>query len=126
MRLYPALVAAFASMMMTPVAFAADTSAPPAACGPMQSLTPEQRIMLFTEMHQQTASMTDDQRRDFHRQQRDKFVSMSEADRQKYMAGLQAKWDALPADQKTRLQQDAEQARSEHPMMARWSQNHGC
>jgi hypothetical protein len=124
MRLHLTLLSALALSMVTPVAYAADATAPKAGCGLMQSLTTEQRIMMFTDMRQQTANMTDDQRRQFRRDQRDKFKSMSDADRQKYVADLQAKWDALPADQKTNLQQKADKARSDRP--GRWAQRSGC
>ena len=62
--------------------------------------TPEERIMLFADMFKATASMSDDQRRAYRDQQRTRIMSMSEADRTKFKADLDARWTALPADQK--------------------------
>ena len=120
MILHRALMAAAAASMMTVVSFAADAPPPP-ACPPhagwdfMGSLTPEQRMMHFELMHQATANMTDEQRHAWHQAERAKFDAMPEADRQKYAAGLTIQWNALPADRKAAIQNEAEQHRAGRP-----------
>ena len=49
-------------------------------------LTPEERMMMFVQMHQATASMTDDQKQAYRQQQREKFMAMSDTDKQKFAA----------------------------------------
>ena len=112
----PALAASF----LATASFAAD--APPAPPphgdhdgGFMHSLTQDQRTMLFTETHKDTAGMTDDQRHAYREAQRAKYKAMSDAEKQKFAAGLQAKWNALPADQKAKIQQDMAAFRASHP-----------
>src|SRR5262249_54435450 len=75
-------------------------------------LTPEERMMMFVEMRQATASMTDDQKHAYRQAQRDKFMAMSDADKQKFAADLQAKWNALPPDKQAEIkaQMDAYRA----------------
>lgn len=68
-------------------------------------LTPEQRAVFMLGAREQTRDMTPDQRRAWRKDQVQKLGSMSDADRQKLRADLQARWDALPADRKARLQQ---------------------
>lgn len=65
--------------------------------------TPEERMMLFADMFKATASMTDEQRHAYRDQQRTRIMSMSEADRTKFKADLDARWNALPADKKTAM-----------------------
>jgi len=121
MQLHRALVVAAAATMMTVVSFAADSPAgqacPPAHAGGdfMGSLTPEQRMMRFELIRQQTANLTDDQRHAWRDAERAKFEAMSEADKQKYAASLTAQWNALPADQKAEIQKRSEQFRASHP-----------
>jgi hypothetical protein len=68
-------------------------------------LTPEQRAAFMLGAREQTHDMTPDQRRAWRKEQMQKLGSMSDADRQKFRADLQARWDALPADRKARLEQ---------------------
>jgi outer membrane receptor for ferrienterochelin and colicin len=68
-------------------------------------LTPEQRAAFMLGAREQTRDMTSDQRRAWRKDQMQKLGSMSQAERQKLTVDLQARWDALPADQKARLQQ---------------------
>ena len=67
--------------------------------------TPEERMMLMADMHKATANMTDDQKQAYRQQQRQHFMAMSDADRAKYKADLDARWAALPPDQKAAIQQ---------------------
>lgn len=83
----------------------------------MQFLTAEQRMMLFADTHKDAAGMTDDQRHANREAQRAKIMAMSAADKQKFAADLQARWDALSADQKAKIQQDMATFRASHPMM---------
>ncbi len=74
--------------------------------GPLASmLTPEQRFAFMQEAREQTREMSPDQRRAWRKDQVGKLMNMSESDRQKFQAGLQARWDALPADRKNRIEQ---------------------
>jgi len=114
----PALAASF----LVTASFAADTPPAPPPHGDymggfMHFLTPDQRTMLFAETHKDMAGMTDDQRHASREAQRAKFMAMTDADKQKFAADLQAKWDALPADQKAKIQQDMAAFRASHPMM---------
>ena len=120
MPLTRTLLSASALCLMTAVAFAADAPLPqnPPPAGqhrPLDFLTQEERLMLFTQSRQETANMTQEQRRDFRRQQREKFMTMSEADKQKLAAGLKAKWDALTPEQQAKMKADAAAFRAAHP-----------
>jgi len=122
MLLSRAILPAFAAAFLATASFAADAPLQPAPHGDhdggfMHFLTPDQRMMLFAESHQDTAGMTDDQRHASREAQRAKITAMSDADRQKFAADLQAKWDALSVDQKAKIQQDMETFRASHPMM---------
>ena len=68
-------------------------------------LTPQQRAMVAMDMREQTQNMTPAERQGFRKTQMKKLLSMSQPERQKFVADLQAKWDALPQRQKDRLQQ---------------------
>ena len=68
-------------------------------------LTQEQRAMMLFEVRDQMKDMAPEQRQTFRKEQVQKILAMSPADRQKFQADLQAKWDALPQDQKDRIQQ---------------------
>jgi hypothetical protein len=81
--------------------------------GPFQSLSPQQRMMMFVEMHQATANMTDDQRHAYHQSERQRFMAMNDGDRLHYAAKLQADWDALPLDQKAQIKQQMHEFRQE-------------
>jgi len=88
---------------------AAQAADPTPAPTPMQNgghgmmrgmFTPEERMMLFTDVLKATAGMTDDQRHDYRHQQRDRIMAMSDADRAKFKADLDKRWAALtPAQQ---------------------------
>lgn len=67
--------------------------------------SPEQRAAFMLQAREQTQGMTRDQKRAWRRDQVQKLRAMSETDRQKFKADLQARWDALPADRKARIQQ---------------------
>lgn len=121
--LFTALAAAF---LVVCVPAAAQSGPPPQqghwqgrGGGMMSFLSPEQRMMLFVEMRDETANMSDDQRMAYRKAQHDRFMAMSDADKQRLAADLQAKWNALPPDQKAQIQQQMEQYRSSHPMGGR-------
>jgi hypothetical protein len=76
-------------------------------------LTPEERMMMFVQMHEATASMTDDQKQAYRQQQRDKFMAMSDTDKQKFAADLQAKWNALPPDKQAEIKSQMEAYRAQ-------------
>jgi hypothetical protein len=68
-------------------------------------LTPEQRAAFMLKAREETHDMSADQRKAWRKDQIQKLASMSETDKQNLRADLQARWDALPADRKARLQQ---------------------
>ena len=68
-------------------------------------LTPEQRAAFMLKAREETSGMSRDQRRAWRKDQVQKLATMSDPDKQKLRADLQARWDALPADRKARMQQ---------------------
>jgi hypothetical protein len=67
--------------------------------------SPQQRAAFMLQAREQTQGMTRDQKRAWRKDQVGKLRGMSETDLQKFKADLQARWDALPADRKARIQQ---------------------
>jgi hypothetical protein len=65
--------------------------------------TPEERMMLFADGAKATAAMTDDQRHAWRQQQREHFMSMSDADKAKMKSDLDTRWAALTADQQAAI-----------------------
>jgi hypothetical protein len=64
-------------------------------------LTPEQRVAY----RMQTRKEAREQRRAFRKEHFQKLAAMTEGDRQKLKADMQARWDAIPADRKARIQE---------------------
>jgi|GEM_PF-2002066 hypothetical protein len=74
--------------------------------GIMRTLTPEQHIMHFKDIHPANmGSMTVDAYRAFRKDKCDKIKAMTADEKKKYALGLQAKWDALPDAEKVKLYQ---------------------
>jgi hypothetical protein len=78
-------------------------------------LTPEQRAMFMAEAREQTKDMTRDQRRAWRKDQVQKITAMAPTERQAFQSGLQARWDALPAARKTRIEQRLAQRETPPP-----------
>jgi len=76
--------------------------------------TQEERMMLFADMSKATANMTDDQRHAYRHENRDRIMAMSEADRSKFKADLDARWNALPPDQKADMTAKMQALRASH------------
>ncbi len=74
--------------------------------GVMGFLTPEQRMMHFAEVQKATAAMSFNDMRSYRWDFRNKVMAMSAAERKKFAGDLAVKWNALPADQKAKIQQD--------------------
>lgn len=68
-------------------------------------LSPEQRAAFMLQAREETHDMSRDQRRAWRKDHIQKLASMSDTDKQKLKADLQARWDALPADRKARIEQ---------------------
>ena len=64
-------------------------------------LTPEQRVAYRMQIRQEAR----EQRRVFRKEHFQKLASMTESDRQKLKSDMQARWDAIPADRKARIQE---------------------
>lgn len=93
--------------------------------GPMGFLTPEERMMHFADVQKATAEMPVDQMRAYRMAERNKVMGMSPDERQKFASDLKAKWEALPADQKSQLQQQMASFRANRPMMGGRGMGHG-
>jgi hypothetical protein len=78
-------------------------------------LTPEQRAMFMADAREQTKDMTRDQRRAWRKDQVQKITAMAPTERQAFQSGLQARWDALPAARKTRIEQRLAQRETPPP-----------
>jgi hypothetical protein len=60
-------------------------------------------MVLFADAAKATAGMTDDQKHSYRHAERDRIMAMSDADRAKFKADLDARWNALSADQKAEM-----------------------
>src|SRR5579871_5560613 len=102
------------------LADSAPASSPPAmgamgGHGMMRGMfTPEERMMLFADMFKATAGMTDDQKHAYRHEQRDRIMAMSDADRAKFKADLDSRWNSLTADQQADLKAKMQALRAEH------------
>lgn len=68
-------------------------------------LSPQQRVAFMIQAREETKGMSRDQKRTWRKEQFQKLSSMSDSDRQKFRSDLQARWDAMPADRKARIEQ---------------------
>jgi len=73
-------------------------------------LTPEQRVAFRMQVREEAR----EQRRAERKAQFQKLASMTESDRQKLKADLQARWDAMPADRKARIEQRMAERKDRH------------
>jgi hypothetical protein len=102
----------FLSLTALLLSFSAPAQVAPPYCGPgygngvMGFLTPEQRLMHFAEVQKATADMSFNDMRTYRWDFRSKVMAMSAVERKKFADDLTAKWNALPADQRSKLQQD--------------------
>jgi len=111
----------FPTLVLSALILAAPASAFAQDHGGMHGFfTPEQRAMY---MEQQKAagvdwmSMSHDQRHAQMEAMRNKFMSMSEADKAKLKADMQAKFDALTPDQKQAVEQKIAERKARHDQM---------
>jgi len=81
--------------------------------------SPDQFMMFRIQMHQATQGMDRDHKKAYRQNQMQKIRAMTTHERGQWIQSLQAKWDALPSDQKARMEKH----------MARWEskrqQRHG-
>ena len=70
-----------------------------------QFFTPEQRIMFMAQARDQVKDMSPDERKTFRRDQVARLMSMSDSEKVKLKADLQAKWDALPQKRRDKIEQ---------------------
>lgn len=80
--------------------------------------TPEQRMMFKAEMHQATRGMSREQKRAYRKQQMQQIRAMNDSDKAAWRQSLQAKWEAMPVDQRTRLAQKIERHAERHQQRA--------
>jgi hypothetical protein len=81
--------------------------------------TPEQRAMYMMDARDQMQAMTPDQKKSWRHDQVAKVMALSDGERKRLKAGLQAKWDALPKDRKDSIERNILQREQEHAAMAR-------
>ena len=82
----------------------ADTGMGMGGHGMMRGMfTPEERMMLFADRAKTAAGMSEDQRKADRQAFRDKIMAMSDADKAKFKADLDTRWNALSADQKAAI-----------------------
>jgi len=84
--------------------------------GKMKALfsSPEERMMFRAEMHQATRGMSREQRKAYRKQQMQQIRAMNDSDKAAWRQSLEAKWSAMPADQRTRLAQKMERHAQRH------------
>ena len=68
-----------------------------------QLLTDNERMMLRFGSRREIAGMTADQKHAYRKQQRDRFLAMSPANRAAFKADLDARWAALPEEERARM-----------------------
>ena len=78
-------------------------------------LTPEQRAAFMLKAREETRDMSRDQRRAWRKDQVQKLASLSDTDKQKLQADLQARWDVMPADRKARIEQRLARGNGQQP-----------
>jgi Spy/CpxP family protein refolding chaperone len=118
-----ALAAVAASLIGSAAAYA-DPPPPPPGGGMMMGghggsmmrgmFTPEERMMLFAQSMKATAGMTEDQRHDYRRQQRERIMGMSDGDRAKFKADLDGSWAALTPEQQADIKAKVDAFRAAH------------
>lgn len=119
------VLAAFATAFLTSAAMADDTDAPPP--GPqgehhhgggmramMGMFSPQQMAMYMLRRRGETAGMSQDQRKAYRQSERQKLMAMSDADKAKMTADLQAQWDRLPPDEQTAAMDRMNRMRDRH------------
>ena len=96
------LIGALPAASQTPGMAGSEQSAGRSHDGRLLSfLTPEQRAAFRIEARQEAR----EQMRAWRKERFQKLAAMTESDRQKLKADMQARWDALPADRKARIQE---------------------
>ena len=113
------LLAAGAALMLTTSAFAQGAPAQGGGMGGggMHGMfSPEERMVWFADAQKATAGMTDDQRHAYRQQQRDHFQAMSDNDKAKMKADLDARWAAMTPAQKADLKAKVDAFRAAHGM----------
>ena len=128
------LMAAFATTLLLPAtAFAAPPTADQVTVtegrnghqgGRMMALfsSPEQRMMFKVELRQATRGMSRDQKKAYRKQQKEQIKTMDDAQKEQWRQGLQARWNAMPVAQRTKLAQKMERHAEKHQQRA---QNQG-
>ena len=115
------VLAAFATAFLTSAAMADDTGAPPPSPqgehhhGGMRAMfSPQQRAMYMIRQRGETAGMSQDQRKVYRQGEREKLMAMSDADKARMQADLQAQWDKLPADEQSAAMDSMKRMRDRH------------
>jgi hypothetical protein len=123
MSLSKLALAAVAASLIGSAAVYADPPPPPPGGGMMGGhgggmmrgmFTPEERMMLVADGMKATAGMTDDQRHAYRQQQREHFMSMSDADKAKMKTDLDARWAALTPAQQADIKAKIDAFRAAH------------
>ncbi len=118
-------LAAIAATLLSTASFAAAPSAaqvsvPAQAEGKhehkMQAMfsSPDEFMMYKLEMHEATRGMQHDQKRAYRKSEFQKLKAMTGAQRDAYLSGLQAKWNALPPERKAHIERHMEASAARH------------
>jgi len=86
--------------------------------GKMMALfsSPEERMMFKLQMRQATRGMSREQKHAYRKQQMQQIKVMDDAQKEQWRQGLQAKWAAMPVEQRTKLAQKMERHAEKHQM----------
>jgi hypothetical protein len=76
--------------------------------------SPEERMMFKMEMRQATRGMDHGQKKAYRKAQLQKIAGMPNSERQAWSQDLQAKWNALPVEKRTKLAQKMEKHAAKH------------
>jgi hypothetical protein len=81
--------------------------------------SPEDRMMFKADMRKATHGMTHAQKRAYKKQQMQRIRAMSDSEKAAWRQGLKAKWDAMPAESRTRLAEKIERHAEKHQQRGR-------
>lgn len=118
-------LAAVAATLLSTASFAAPPSADQVSVPQsqmshrdrIQSLfdSPEEYMMFRAQMHQAMRGMPQDQKKAYRKAQFQKIKAMTEAQKDSWRHDLQAQWNALPAERKTRMAEKLDAHAPGHP-----------
>ena len=76
--------------------------------------SPQERMMFKADMRKATHGMTRDQKKAYKKQQMQQIRAMNDSEKEQWRQSLEAKWNAMPAESRTRLAQKIERHAEKH------------